>query len=131
MADDRVIIFDTTLRDGEQSAGIGLTTQEKLEIARQLERLGVDVIEALRYFGSRGKINHIHFRNVKGSIPRFHESFVDDGDVDMAKALQTLKDVGYTGPIMPDHYPEVEGDGVELGRAYAIGYIKALMRMID
>ena len=46
MADDRVIIFDTTLRDGEQSAGIGLTTQEKLEIAKQLERLGVDVIEA-------------------------------------------------------------------------------------
>jgi 2-isopropylmalate synthase len=46
MADDRVVIFDTTLRDGEQSAGIGLTTQEKLEIAKQLERLGVDVIEA-------------------------------------------------------------------------------------
>ena len=46
MADDKVVIFDTTLRDGEQSAGIGLTTQEKLEIARQLDRLGVDVIEA-------------------------------------------------------------------------------------
>ena len=46
MAEDKIIIFDTTLRDGEQSAGIGLTTQEKLEIARQLERLGVDVIEA-------------------------------------------------------------------------------------
>ena len=43
---DKVIIFDTTLRDGEQSAGIGLTTPEKLEIARQLDRLGVDVIEA-------------------------------------------------------------------------------------
>ena len=43
---DRVLIFDTTLRDGEQSAGIGLTTQEKLEIAKQLERLGVDIIEA-------------------------------------------------------------------------------------
>ena len=46
MSQDKVIIFDTTLRDGEQSAGIGLTTQEKLEIAKQLERLGVDVIEA-------------------------------------------------------------------------------------
>ena len=46
MAQEKVIIFDTTLRDGEQSAGIGLTTNEKLEIARQLERLGVDVIEA-------------------------------------------------------------------------------------
>src|SRR5437899_4376038 len=43
---DRVLIFDTTLRDGEQSPGISLNCQEKLEIAHQLARLGVDVIEA-------------------------------------------------------------------------------------
>ena len=43
---NRVHIFDTTLRDGEQSPGISLNTQEKVEIAQQLARLGVDVIEA-------------------------------------------------------------------------------------
>ena len=44
--ENRVIIFDTTLRDGEQSPGATLTSSEKLEIAHQLARLGVDVIEA-------------------------------------------------------------------------------------
>ena len=42
----KVYIFDTTLRDGEQSPGVSLNVHEKLEIARQLERLGVDAIEA-------------------------------------------------------------------------------------
>ncbi len=43
---DKIIIFDTTLRDGEQSPGASLNVSEKLEIARQLEKLNVDVIEA-------------------------------------------------------------------------------------
>ena len=43
---DKLIIFDTTLRDGEQSPGASMTRDEKLRIARQLERLKVDVIEA-------------------------------------------------------------------------------------
>src|SRR5438132_12478313 len=43
---DRIIIFDTTLRDGEQAPGFSMNTQEKLEMARRLARLNVDVIEA-------------------------------------------------------------------------------------
>ena len=43
---ERLIIFDTTLRDGEQSPGASMTKEEKVRIARQLERMGVDVIEA-------------------------------------------------------------------------------------
>ena len=46
MSKEKVLIFDTTLRDGEQSAGAGLTVNEKLEIANQLNLLGVDIIEA-------------------------------------------------------------------------------------
>ena len=46
MADNKVLFLDTTLRDGEQSAGIGMTGEEKMEIARQLQKLRVDIIEA-------------------------------------------------------------------------------------
>ena len=42
----KIFVFDTTLRDGEQSPGAKLNTVEKMELARQLERLGVDIIEA-------------------------------------------------------------------------------------
>ena len=46
MSTRRISIFDTTLRDGEQAPGIALSVSEKVEIAEQLARLGVDVIEA-------------------------------------------------------------------------------------
>ena len=66
---DRVVIFDTTLRDGEQSPGATLHTDEKLEIARQLARLGVDVIEAGFPASSPGDLDAVRriAREVKGS----------------------------------------------------------------
>ena len=70
MDDNRVIIFDTTLRDGEQSPGISLNTVEKLEIAHQLARLGVDVIEAGFPIASPGDFESVRAiaREVHGPI---------------------------------------------------------------
>jgi 2-isopropylmalate synthase len=67
---NRVLIFDTTLRDGEQSPGISLNTQEKLEIAQQLARLGVDVIEAGFPITSPGDFEAVQAiaRTVQGPI---------------------------------------------------------------
>jgi 2-isopropylmalate synthase len=67
---DRVIIFDTTLRDGEQSPGISLNTAEKLEIAHQLARLGVDVIEAGFPAASPGDFEAVQAiaREVRGPV---------------------------------------------------------------
>ncbi len=66
----RVLIFDTTLRDGEQSPGISLNAQEKVEIALQLARLGVDVIEAGFPITSRGDFEAVQAiaRNVEGPV---------------------------------------------------------------
>src|SRR6202161_4046335 len=69
-AASRVLIFDTTLRDGEQSPGISLNKQEKLEIAHQLARLGVDVIEAGFPITSPGDFESVQAiaREVEGPV---------------------------------------------------------------
>src|SRR5205809_3776547 len=81
--DNRVHIFDTTLRDGEQSPGISLNTHEKLEIAQQLARLGVDVIEAGFPITSPGDSEAVQAiaRNVEGPVvcglARTHKADID------------------------------------------------------
>jgi len=64
----RVYIFDTTLRDGEQSPGVSLNAKEKLEIAHQLARMGVDIIEAGFPIASEGDFQAVKLiaQNVKG-----------------------------------------------------------------
>jgi 2-isopropylmalate synthase len=80
---DRVHIFDTTLRDGEQSPGISLNTQEKVEIAQQLARLGVDVIEAGFPITSPGDFEAVEqiARQVEGpticALARTHKPDID------------------------------------------------------
>ncbi len=67
---ERIRIFDTTLRDGEQSPGVALNHQQKLEIAHQLARLGVDVIEAGFPIASPGDLEGVQriAREVRGPI---------------------------------------------------------------
>ncbi|MGZ4277308.1 MAG: 2-isopropylmalate synthase [Solirubrobacteraceae bacterium] len=83
--DDRVLIFDTTLRDGEQSPGISLNTTEKLEIAHQLARLGVDVIEAGFPIASPGDFEAVQAiaREIEGPIVA-GLARANPGDVDRA-----------------------------------------------
>ena len=59
-ATNRVVVFDTTLRDGEQSPGAALNVSEKIEIAHALQELGVDVIEAGFPISSPGDFKAVH-----------------------------------------------------------------------
>src|SRR5256884_3908566 len=114
---DRVLIFDTTLRDGEQSPGISLNASEKLEIAQQLARLGVDVIEAGFPITSPGDFEAVESiaRTVHGPVicglarthkadidavwgaikdsdrPRIH-TFISTSDIHIEHQLQTTRD---------------------------------------
>ena len=87
---DQLIIFDTTLRDGEQSPGASMTRDEKLRIARQLERLKVDVIEAGFAASSNGDFDAVQLvaNNIKDSTVC---SLARANDRDIARAAEALK----------------------------------------
>ncbi|WP_338925594.1 2-isopropylmalate synthase [Mycetohabitans endofungorum] len=90
---DKLIIFDTTLRDGEQSPGASMTKEEKLRIARQLERMKVDVIEAGFAASSNGDFDAIQAiaSQVKDSVIC---SLARANDKDIARAAEALKPAG-------------------------------------
>src|SRR5213083_1849746 len=115
--ENRVRVFDTTLRDGEQSPGISLNKQEKLEIAHQLARLGVDIIEAGFPITSPGDFESVQAisREVEGPVicglartnaadidaawnavkdaerPRIH-TFIATSDIHIERKLQTTRE---------------------------------------
>ncbi|WP_049992270.1 mannonate dehydratase [Natrinema salifodinae] len=93
--------------------------------------MGVDVPETIRRFGDR--INFVHFRDVDGDADSFVETWHDNGPTDMRAAIEAYRDVGFDGPIRPDHVPTMAGEandnpGYETkGRLFAIGYLKGLL----
>lgn len=95
--------------------------------------MGEDIPSVIEYFGKRDKVFFVHFRDIRGNKWRFEETFHDEGKTDMYEAMKTYYDVGFKGPMRPDHVPTVEGDSndhpgySELGTLFAIGYIKGLM----
>jgi mannonate dehydratase len=100
-------------------------------VSEQLERPGEQIFDVIRHFGSRKKIFSVHFRNVEGGFLNFRETFIDNGSVDMLKAMRVYKEVGYDGMLMPDHVPQVDGVDSQQGFAFAFGYIKALIAAVS
>ncbi len=101
-------------------------------VSEMLAKPGEQIFDVIRYFGARDKIFNVHFRNIRGGFLNFQETFPDDGDVNMIRALRVYKEVGYDGMLMPDHVPRIDGDaGGRQAFAYVFGYIQALIQTID
>jgi mannonate dehydratase len=96
-------------------------------------RGGMGVIEAIRYFGEQGRLFYIHLRDVEGAAEKFTECFIDEGNCDVYAAVRTLKEVGFRGFIIDDHVPHLVNDTPwgHRGRAFATGYIKALVDVVN
>ena len=82
----------------------------------------MDVYEAIETYTGQDRTAYVHLRNVKGRVPSYYETFIDDGDVDMVKALRLYHRHGYQGVLIPDHSPEMTCAAPwHAGMAYAPG----------
>jgi mannonate dehydratase len=90
-----------------------------------------DIYDVIDHFSRQGSIAYVHFRNVRGKAPHYEEVFVDEGDVDMQKALSIYVRNGYDGVVIPDHTPRLTCDAPwHAGMAYAVGYIRATLQSL-
>ena len=91
-----------------------------------------NIYDALNKYSALNKIGYIHFRNVIGKVPNYREAFVDEGDIDMIRALRILKKNNYDGVLIPDHTPEMDCKAPwHAGMAFAMGYMKAALQVIN
>ena len=101
--------------------------------------MGADLVETARHFGKR--IAFVHLRDVDGDRTDFAELFHDQGTTDQFELMRTYRALGLDVPVRGDHVPEMEGDRLlaencipgyfTMGRLFANGYIKALLKGTD
>ena len=90
---------------------------------------GEGVLEAIEYFGTRGRIFYVHMRDVKGCADRFEECFIDEGNCSIPAAIRKLIEVGFHGFLIDDHVPHMVNDSpwAHRGRAFATGYLRGVL----
>ena len=97
--------------------------------------MGVDIPASIRRLGKH--IKYVHFRDVRGTRESFVETFHDNGDTNMSAAMHSYRQIGFSGPIRPDHVPQLYGEDegepgyTMLGRLFAYGYIRGLMQATE
>lgn len=91
-----------------------------------------DIYEYTDHYSRNKQIGYIHFRNVKGKVPRYTETFIDEGDVDMFRILRILKKNDFQGVMIPDHTPLMSCEAPwHAGMAYAMGYMQAALKVVN
>ena len=95
-----------------------------------------DLPSVIRHFCEQKKVFFVHFRDVRGTVENFVETWHDDGKTDLLACMRAYRDVGFEGILRPDHVPTVEGESNDhpaysaYGRLYAIGYIRGLREAV-
>jgi mannonate dehydratase len=91
-----------------------------------------DLYDAVDIYSRQGKLAYVHLRNVRGHVPFYQETFIDEGDVDILRVLRILKRNQFNGVIIPDHAPQMSCAAPwHAGMAYALGYLRAALQTVD
>ena len=100
-------------------------------VGEMLDDPATEIFDVIRWFGTRGKIFNVHFRNIRGRKLSFTEVFPDEGDMDMWESMKTYAEVGYPFMVMPDHVPLIAGrDPQNTAFAFCYGYIAAQLQAL-
>jgi mannonate dehydratase len=90
-----------------------------------------DIYEAVEQYSRQGRIAYVHLRNVTGKAPHYRETFIDDGDVDIARVLGILQRNGFDGVVIPDHAPQMSCAAPwHAGMAHALGFIEGVLKRL-
>ncbi len=90
-----------------------------------------DIYKTVDTYSRQGRLGYVHFRNIRGKVPTYKETFIDDGDVDMLRVLEILKRNRFDGVLIPDHTPAMSCAAPwHAGMAYAMGYMRAAMKSL-
>ena len=101
-------------------------------VGEMLDDPAREIDDVIRWFGSRGKIFNLHFRNIRGRKLSFTETFPEEGDMDMLRSIKIYAEVGYRYMVMPDHVPKIAGrDPHMTAFAFTYGYIAALLQAAE
>jgi len=91
-----------------------------------------DIYETVARHTASGRIGYVHLRNITGHAPHYKETFVDDGEVDLARVLQILCDGGFEGVVIPDHAPQMSCDAPwHAGMAFAMGWMNRVFSQLQ
>lgn len=87
-----------------------------------------NIYDAIDEYSRQGKVAYVHLRNVTGKVPKYRETFIDEGDVDMVRVLSILKQNDFQGVIIPDHTPQMSCPAPwHAGMAHTLGFIAGVL----